>query len=293
MPSTRFRPLIVLIGAAIGLSAVLVAGSPAFAARPVMPMHAERFLTPAERATARASMTAAERIQIGHLFEDGSSDLVIGYASAEYAVERSDDGRLKLHPIGPRQPGPHSAISIPSTLVAASDYQYVAGTSLYISLTVNRTSSSSPYRFSALMYAEWRGETELDCCNDSRDHMSVAWSGVPAYTSSSWSSSYFKERICPSPGAMDVRRDSVTSNGATFSFREWKDGGWHCRAHWALMTVQFRETSFQNRSGTVAYTYTHTYGGLSYTVSLSASPGISVSPTKEQWPASVGVGYTY
>lgn len=289
MSRMKVRPVSVLVSALAILSAMMVGVSPILAAPPVMPMPGERFATPAERAAVLAAMTPAEARVAGRLFEDGARDLVVGYAKRGYAVVENGDGSVLLEPVGVTSDR-QSAISLPREQIGASDYQYVSDTDLYISMTVNRT-SSNPYRFYALIYAEWRGTDGLNLGNTSRDRMSVAWSGAPAYTSSRWASRYVATRECDR-SAMNVVRETIESYGASFSFHESRDHG-DCNAHWAYMYVHFRETTFQHRSGTVNFTYHHTYSGLTYDVALRRTPSINISPTTDQWPASVGVGYTY
>lgn len=64
------------------------------------------------------------------------------------------------------------------------------------------------------------------------------------------------------------------------------------RANYGWLTSTIKETRFQNYYTSVVAKYFHTYSGVTYSLSFSTSPGISISPTSSQWSLAEYAGFT-
>lgn len=62
---------------------------------------------------------------------------------------------------------------------------------------------------------------------------------------------------------------------------------------WANGTAYIREDRWQCRTDHAVMKYFHTYTSLTYSLSFSASPGITITPTADVWglPAYVFFGH--
>lgn len=274
------RIQVVTLAATLAASALLAA-APAVTARPmVIPMPGELFLTDAERSLVARSMTPNERRVIGPLLED-DGQLVVAYSRRQYRVVVGPDGRPRPEPVGSIRESPASPLSLPSVAVASSVTK--PGTDLYISFSVIRTRSSSPYEWQVAPYFEWRGDDGMNRGNSSADSMAVAWAGNDTYLHRQSGSGQQKPGWPCNASPIDIWPSDGTPNaGTAWSFHEW-GYWWGCSAWWGWADIRLRQQGWKARTDNVVYRYYHTYGGLDYSFNFSKTPGITISPTAEQW----------
>lgn len=264
--------------------------------RPVAPMPGEKFLTSAQRELALETMQPSERAQLGHFFADDAPGLVVSYVRQEFQIRQGPGGAEEAIPVA-NSPGGVSNFSIPNTAVAVSGGK--PGTSLYMSLIVVRTRTSSPHEWQLSVYSDWMaGATGMDAYNSSEDSMGVAWAGGLYIDRDSYSGQYKACGGVYSP--LNIYRSDATPNlGIGYSFREWRST--ICNhtllqpgMRYAFADVRIRETSWKSRTSNVVMKYFHTYGGLQYSLGFGSSgPSISISPTSEQWSAALVTSFSH
>lgn len=288
----------VLIAVVVTLSLTLVATQPLLAAPPVLPMAGELFLTPAERQVALDTMTKEERRAIGHLFAASAPGLLVAYARAEYDVLETPDGGRTVEAVGSPATNPTGNLSIPSHATAASSATGGrSGTALFISMVITRTRSTSPYEWEVYSYAQWGSNGSywpagMDCCNNYRDYIGVAWAGGLAIHSD-WKNGLYQTWCVGEPG-LDIATSKVTANvGLAQGFHEWWDPD-NCPMRYGHTGIRIRESTWKNRISNATSEYIHTWGGHAYSVSFSASgPNVSISPTNETWSAPLYVSFAH
>jgi hypothetical protein len=269
---------------------LFILGAPVVAARaPVVPMPGETVLSDAERRLARDTMTRREREIVGPLLESGES-LVVRYTRRLYRIVQLPDGSSRPELVAPDRATPGSALVLPDLEVASSATK--PGTDLYISFSVVRTRSSSPYEWQVFPYAEWRGWDGIHRSNSSADTLAVAWAGS-AYVHSQRGMGTLTDSWLCGKGPIDIwASDGTPNTGTSFSYHE-TGYMWGCRAWWAAADIRIRQDGWRYRTDNLVYKYYHTYGGLDYSFSFSKSPGVSITPTKEQWALTVFATYRH
>lgn len=66
------------------------------------------------------------------------------------------------------------------------------------------------------------------------------------------------------------------------------------RMLWADVDIYLRDSAWRNCTDGIVLKYFHTKGGLSYSLGFTASgPGVSISPTSEQWSLAVTGNYSH
>ncbi len=286
----RSRLHTVLLALVLATSATMSLAPAVLAGGPVVPMPGELVLTDAERALVMRTMSRNERRLIAPLLDDRSG-LVVGYTRRHYRIVVGPDGAPRPEPMFPAGGSPASVLSLPARAFASSATK--PGTDLYVSLSVIRTRNSSPYEWQVVPYFEWSGLDGMNHGNSSADTMAVAWAGSATYLHSqrgngqqtpNWPCNRSPIDIWPSDGTPNV--------GTAWSFHEW-GYWWGCPAWWGMAEIRLRETSWQGRTDNIVYRYYHTYGGLQYSFGFSRSPGITITPTAEQWSITVFGAYRH
>ena len=298
MRSRKFRPLRLLIALVTTLSLTMVMSQTALAAPPSVPMVGEDFLTPAERKAVIQSMTAEERASLGNLFAAEAPGLVVGYVRREFVVSETPDGGRKVDPVGVIRDSPTGTISIPSHQMAGTTSLTKPGTNLFISLTIVKTRSTSPYEWQVYEYAQWGSQGSwspagMDCCNNHEDTMAAAWGGGLALYSD-WESGKYQSQCVGEPAGIDIYKSDIANNvGVAHSFHEWWDPD-NCPMYYGHVDNRIRELTWRNRISNVSMKYFHTWGGYNYTIGFSGTgPQISISPTSSQWSAVLSLSFTH
>ena len=285
--TTRRRPAI--LSAAVILSTILPAAPSVLAARPIAPLANEVFLTAAERQHALDTMRPNERAALRAAFGRPEPDgLVLSYTRKLIWVARLPDGRQAPEEIVEPREILGSGLRVPNEAVAGSARK----NDLYVSLTVTRTRSSRPYEWRVWTYAEWRdGLQGMNPTNSSSDSMALAWAGGAFLHSQAASGKRYAHWPCADEALDEWPSDGAPNVGTAWSFHEF--GAWGCPMHWALADIRIRQDALVGRTDNLVYKYHHTYGGLTYDLSFSKSPGISISPTQEQWSLALFGTYTH
>ncbi|MGH2380680.1 MAG: hypothetical protein ACRDG7_05610 [Candidatus Limnocylindria bacterium] len=283
----RWRPLILALSTILG--AVLPAAPAALAAPPISPLVGETVLTDAERQHALDTMRQNERAALRPAFDLPASDiLVTSYERRLVRIVTTPDGRQHPEEVVKARQLPGSGLRVPNEAVAGSAKKE----DLYISLTVTRTRSTRPYEWRVWTYAEWRdGLRGMNPTNASADSMAVAWAGGASLHSQAGSGERYSHWPCADEELDEWPSDGTPNVGTAWSFHEF--GRWGCPMHWALADIRIRQDRLIGRTDNLVYRYYHTYGGLDYSLSFSRSPGISISPTKEQWSLALFGAYTH
>lgn len=285
--TTRRRPAI--LASFVLLSAVLPAAPAVLAAPPIPPLVGELALTGAERQHALDTMRPNERAALRPAFGQPQADvLVLSYERTLVRIVTTADGKQRPEEVVKAREIPGSSLRVPNEAVAG----YATKDDLYISLTVTRTRSTRPYEWRVWTYAEWRdGLNGMNPTNSSADSMALAWAGNAFLHSQKASGSRYSHWPCADEELDEWPSDGTANVGTAWSFHEF--GRWGCPMHWALADVRIRQDTLVGRTDNLVYRYYHTYGGLDYSLSFSRSPGISISPTKEQWSLALFGTYTH
>jgi hypothetical protein len=294
----RLRFPVVLIAILTTASTSLALTRPLLAATPVVPLPGEVFLTPAEKHEAVATMTASERAVLGRFFAVGAPGLLVAYSRAEYEVTESDDGSVTVEPVGYAVTNPVGNLSLPSRLQAAAEDSAVGGrqgTALFISLVVSKTRSTAPYEWELYSFAQWGSDGSyspagMNCCNDHRDYIGLAWAGGMAIHSD-WKNGRY-QAWCVGEPALNIATARVRPNtGIGMGFNEWWDRD-NCPMYYGHTGVRIRATTWKNQLVNATSEYIHTWGGHSYALGFSATgPNVSISPTNETWSAPLYVAF--
>lgn len=156
---------------------------------------------------------------------------------------------------------------------------------LYVSVSVARDYDAPDYRWDITSYFDW--SSGGDCCNSSEDSFGLAWGGSLGMVSDhGWG-------LYDDGSYIDAYRSDASPNvGTGWSFHEWKQSASPYRANYGWLTSTIKETRFQNYYTSVVAKYFHTYSGVTYSLSFSTSPGISISPTSSQWSLAEYAGFT-
>lgn len=283
----RRRPFILAL--TIFLSAVIPAAPAALAAQPISPLVGENSLTGAERKHALDTMRPNERAALRAAFGRADADLlVLSYERRLVRIVMTPDGGQRAEEVVKARETPGSSLVVPNEHVAG----YASKEDLYISLTVTRTRSTRPYEWRVWTYSEWRnGLKGMNPVNSSADSMGLAWAGNAYLHSQTASGRRYSHWPCADEELGEWPSDGTPNIGTAWSFHEF--GRWGCPMHWALADIRIRQDTLVGRTDNLVYRYYHTYGGLDYSLSFSRSPGISISPTKEQWSLALFGTYTH
>ena len=285
--TTRRRPVILALS--VFLSAVLPAAPAALAAPPIAPLVGERALTDAERQHALDTMRPNERAALRTAFGQAADDvLVLSYERRLMRIVTTPDGKQRPEEIVQAREIPGSSLRMPNEAVAGSARK----DDLYVSLTVTRTRNTRPHEWRVWTYAEWRdGLKGMNPTNSSADSMALAWAGNAYLYSQTASGRRYSHWPCADEELDEWPSDGTPNVGTAWSFHEF--GRWGCPMHWALADIRIRQDTLVGRTDNLVYRYFHTYGGLEYSIGFSRSPGISISPTKEQWSIALFGTYTH
>lgn len=284
------RPYAILTALILAMAAALATTTAAMGSSPVIPMPGEKFLTDAERALVARTMSPNERRVIGPLLE-GDGGLVVAYSRRLYRVVTGPDGLPHPELVAPVVSQPGSAMSLPNEAVASTATK--PGTDLYVSFSIVRTRTSPPYEWQVAPYFEWRGTDGMNRGNGSADTMAVAWAGSTTYLYSQKGNGQQTKGWPCNGSPIDIwPSDGTPGAGTAWSFHEW-GYWWGCHAWWGWADIRLRENSWQYRTDNLVYRYFHTYGGLTYSFSFSKSPGVTISPTSEQWSLAVFETYRH
>ena len=286
MTTPRRRPMLLM--ASILLTTLLPSAAAAGPV-PIAPLAGEVVLTRLERQHALDTMRPDERAGLRPAFDaHGAGLIVLSYARRLVRIVAGPDGREVPQDIVEPRSIPGSGLSIPSESVAGT----ATREDLYISLTVARSRSSRPYEWRVWTYAEWRNDLSgMNPTNNSADSMALAWAGGAYVHRQTGSGSRYSHWPCSDEELDEWPSDGSPNIGTAWSFNEF--GAWGCPMHWALVDVRIRTDRLVGRTDNLVYKYHHTHGGLEYDVSFSKSPGISISPTKEQWSLALFGTYTH
>ena len=278
-----------LLAASILMSTLLPSVPPAHAWAPIAPLVNEAPLTRAERQRALDTMRPDEHAALRGAFGSHGADLfVVAYARRLVRVVTLPDGREAPDEVVAPRSTPGSGLSIPNEAVAGS----AGREDLYISLTVTKTRSSRPYEWRIWAYAEWRDDLSgMNPTNSSADSMALAWAGGAYLHTQSGSGRRYPNWPCNGEELDEWPSDGSPNIGTAWSFHEF--GTWGCPMHWALIETRIRQDGLVGRTDNLVFKYYHTYSGLSYDVTFSKSPGISISPTREQWSVALFGTYTH
>jgi hypothetical protein len=297
MQATRHRAFATLVSTTSTLSLTMIFAQAALAAPTVVPMPGEDFLTPAERAAAVAEMTPQERGAVGQLLSDDAPGLVVAYARREFTVLEGPDGTRTVEPVGIVSESPAGSLSVPVHQVAATTSLTKSGTKLFISLTLVKTRSTSPYEWQVYEWAQWGSNGSyspagMDCCNNDQDSFGIAWAGNLALYSDIKSGTY--QSWCSGEPALNIYRSDIINNvGVGHSFNEWWDPD-NCPMYYAQADNRIRETTWKSQTSNVSMKYFHTWGSYDYSLSFSAvGPSVTVSPTTASWSANIYLSFAH
>lgn len=236
-----------------------------------------------ERQRTLASMRPDERAALGDVFGGGIGELVVlSYTRRLMMVEAGPGGRQR--PIELRADGAGKLAPSASGSAAKED--------LYASFTVTRTRSSRPYEWRVWAYAEWRGGLRgMGPSNGSADTMAIAWAGGAYLQTQTARGARLSHWPCGDEELDEWPSDGSSNVGTAWSFHEF--GAWGCPMRWALVELRIRQDALVGRTDNLVYRYFHTFGGLTYDIGFSRGPGISITPTNEQWSLALFGSYTH
>jgi hypothetical protein len=231
-------------------------------------------LAAAELHAITATMGPAERIVQGRVIADASKR-VVSYTRSYLYFDRSGN------PVG--APVSMDASEILATYergsaspgsVLAPDVYYN-----YLTLTVSVAYDTDPPHYYWDITGSWDWSAPPDPYNTSEDSIGVAWAnGLSLFDDYGYG--YFNNGSLmgwyPSDGAANV--------GTGWSAREWKQC---CSstyfANWGYLLATIYWPSKRYQPTDVVLKYFHTKTSLSYSLSFSASPSISITPTTDVW----------
>jgi hypothetical protein len=222
--------------------------------------------------------------------------LPVAYAQAFARVEYNSDGSPVLIPVGYYSEDPGTPnFRIPSFATAASsgDNQRY---DFYISIGIVRRSCSGCYEWAINAWADWRGTNGLDPFNSAEESFGVAWAGGLYLSSDTYTGQYMPDTTGTRRPLDIYRSDAAPNAGVGWSFHEWRRTcgmGCFVQVDWANGTAYIREDRWQYRTDNAVMKYFHTYSSLTYALSFSPTPGITISPTADQWPLAAYACFTH
>jgi len=278
------------VAAGSGSSANTVLG-----AEGVVPMPGGLVLSDAQRQQALAQMPPAERDARSREWSRPEV-LPVAYAQAFARVEYAPDGSPILVVVGDYSgddASPNLRIPRFQTAGTSSENQRA---DLYISIGVVRRRCSHCYEWGINAFADWRGENGLDPFNRAEESFGVAWAG-DLYLFRDEYTGYYMPDTTGTRRSLDIDRSDVSPNaGVGWSFHEWRRTcGMFCfvPVDWANGTAYIREDRWRYRTDNAVMKYFHTYSGLTYALTFSPAPGITISPTTDQWSLAAYVVFTH
>jgi hypothetical protein len=161
---------------------------------------------------------------------------------------------------------------------------------LYISISIERIRASYysyGYKWHFRLYFDWRRDPGQAA---GADKVAIAWGGGMAWISNSLGchGRYENPVTGGAAGELDCEwTDGTAGAGVGWSFGERPNN--FAYADYGTFDGNFYETKWQNRAVNVVSKYYHTWGDVSYDVSLSATPGITISPVDRLWGLACGV----
>ncbi len=163
-----------------------------------------------------------------------------------------------------------------------------SGHGLYISVSATYDYQAPAYRWDLDGFWQWTGGT-ADSCNQSPDHVSIAWGGQLGLVND-YAYGYYSDN-----SSIPTYRGTANSNGGVdYYFNEWKSGSPLCTgANWGHLLATISETRLQNFNSGVDFQYTHTYGTVDVGISFSVPPAITVSTGTSYWPLAASTSVTF
>jgi hypothetical protein len=287
----RSTPLAAVLAAFVLVSGTLVLAPRALASALPVPLPAEAVLTDVERHHVLATMRPAERRLVGPLFADDAAGLVLSYTRRLYRIVTSPTGAPRLQELVPVTSAPGSGLRIPTEAVAGS----ATKEDLYVSFTVVKIRSSAPYEWQVAPYAQWNGPDGMNPTNSSADAFAVAWAGSSMHPTYVHRQSGAGQRTSNWPcnsEPLDIWPSDATPNvGTGWSFHEF--GMWGCPMRWGWADIRLRTDKMVGRTDNLVMKYFHTFGGLTYDLTFSQTPAVTISPTNEQWSLALFATYRH
>lgn len=157
---------------------------------------------------------------------------------------------------------------------------------LYISIGIVRRTCSGCYEWAINAWADWRGTNGLDPFNSSEESFGVAWAGGLYLHADTHTGEYMPDSLGTRRPIDIYRSDAAPNAGVGWSFHEWRRTcgmGCFVPVDWANGTAYIPQNRWQNRTDNAVMKYFHTYTSLTYALSFSATPGLTISPTADQW----------
>jgi len=285
--TSRYRPT--LLAMSILVSALFTPADDVIGASPIIPLMGEVVLTEVERQRAIDTMRPDERAALRSVFDAHANDmLVLSYTRKLLRIVVGTDGRQVPREIVRAGEIPSGGSRAPNEAVAG----FAVKEDLYVSMTVTRTRGAKPYEWRVWAYAEWRDALRgMNPTNASADSIAVAWAGGAYLHSQTARGERYSHWPCNEEELDEWPSDGSPNIGTAWSFHEF--GTWGCPMHWALVEVRIRQDTLIGRNDNLVYKYFHTYSGLDYDFTFSKSPGIAISPTREQWSLALFGTYTH
>lgn len=261
----------------------------------VVPMPGELVLSESQRRLALAQMPLPEREARSREWAEPGV-LPVAYAQVFGRVEYDLDGSPYLVAVGYYGEDPMAPNFLVPTFSTASSSASNQRYDLYVSIGIVRRSCSGCYEWAINAWADWRGENGLDPFNSSEESFGVAWAGDLYLYSDTYTGEYMPDTTGTRRSLDIYRSDAAPNAGVGWSFHEWRRVcSWYCfvPVDWANGTAYIRETRWQNRTDNAVMKYFHTYSTLTYSLTLSASPEITISPTADQWSLPAYVSFSH
>jgi hypothetical protein len=148
---------------------------------------------------------------------------------------------------------------------------------LWMSLSAIRNTSQPNYTYDIRIHYDWHSDMDLG----GEDSLGTAWAGGMALISDSHYGFYRDGK------KYYGHRETVSANaGVSWSFYEYYRACGGCttyRSNYGYLDARIRKGSFGNKDTNVIGKYFHTFQNLEYSLSISGTPSISISPTTSQW----------
>jgi hypothetical protein len=250
----------------------------------LVPMPGELVLTDAQRAQALAQMPAAEREARSRQWASPGV-LPVAYAQTFARVDYAADGSPILVPVSyssESTAAPNFRIASLTTAGSGDNTRY----DLYISIGIVRRTCSGCYEWAINAWADWSGTNGLDPFNSSEESFGVAWAGGLYLHADTYTGEYMPDSTGTRRPIDIYRSDAAPNAGVGWSFHEWRQTcgmGCFVPVDWANGTAYIRQDRWQYRTDNAVMKYHHTYTALTYALSFSTTPGITISPTADQW----------
>lgn len=235
---------------------------------------------------ALAGMTENERDQMAPKMKDPSIR-PLAYKTAYYKVVTEPDGEQRIEEVDPALDGLTASID-GLTAVTETGRKY----DLYMSQYVGRTSTTGTYEYLVETYFDWRaGNSGMNAGNCAVDLVGVAWGGGELSQGSrgTQSGKYINYLTGERAYNLDIERWDVVPNvGMEYRFHEWREAAVGCSGAWKIdygrASLYLRKSTYSGKLTTIVSKYFHTYATHSYSLNISATPSVTISPAQDYWP---------